>query len=117
MTWLCGRLGSAGRLTGKTGVMDHPRQLQGPAPAKGLAQPLLIRQVQKALRPARQRLQDALEKLGEDDREVILLRHGEQLSNQEVAAVLGLTEPAASMRYLRAVRRLKAALTGDADPP
>src|SRR5437588_5565448 len=56
------------------------------------------------------RLHEALEKLDEDDREVILLRHGEQLSNQEVAAVLGLTEPAASMRYLRAVRRLRAAL-------
>jgi RNA polymerase sigma-70 factor, ECF subfamily len=56
------------------------------------------------------RLQEALEKLDEDDREVILLRHGEQLSNQEVAAMLGLTEPAASMRYLRAVRRLRAAL-------
>ena len=56
------------------------------------------------------RLQSALERLDEDDREVILLRHGEQLSNQEVAAVLGLTEPAASMRYLRAVRRLRAVL-------
>jgi RNA polymerase sigma-70 factor (ECF subfamily) len=56
------------------------------------------------------RMEAALTQLDEDDREVILLRHGEQLSNQEVAAVLGLTEPAASMRYLRAVRRLRAAL-------
>ena len=38
------------------------------------------------------------------------MRHGEQMSNQEVAALLGLTEAAASMRYLRAVRRLRAAL-------
>jgi RNA polymerase sigma-70 factor, ECF subfamily len=35
------------------------------------------------------------------------MRHYEQLSNQEIAQALGLTEPAASMRYLRAVRRLK----------
>ena len=42
------------------------------------------------------------------------MRHYEQLSNQEVAQVLGLTEPAASMRYLRAVRRLRAILGGDA---
>src|SRR5947209_2800716 len=51
--------------------------------------------------------------LDEDDREVIRMRHGEQLSNQDVAAALGLTEAAASMRYLRAVRRLRAALLPD----
>jgi RNA polymerase sigma-70 factor (ECF subfamily) len=41
---------------------------------------------------------------------VILLRHFEQLSNQETAHVLGLSEPAAGMRYLRAIRRLRAML-------
>jgi RNA polymerase sigma-70 factor (ECF subfamily) len=56
------------------------------------------------------RLGTAIADLDEDDREVILLRHREQLSNQEVAAALGLSEAAASMRYLRAVRRLRAAL-------
>jgi RNA polymerase sigma-70 factor (ECF subfamily) len=56
------------------------------------------------------RLELAVAQLDEDDREVVLMRHGEQLSNQEVAALLGLTEAAASMRYLRAVRRLRAAL-------
>jgi RNA polymerase sigma-70 factor (ECF subfamily) len=56
------------------------------------------------------RLDGAITQLAEDDREIILMRHGEQLSNQEVAAALGLTEAAASMRYLRAVRRLRAAL-------
>jgi RNA polymerase sigma-70 factor (ECF subfamily) len=53
------------------------------------------------------RLEDALTQLEEDDREVILMRHHEQLSNQEVAAALDLSEAAASMRYLRAVRRLR----------
>ena len=53
------------------------------------------------------RLDTAIAALDDDDREVILMRHGEQLSNQEVAAALGLTEAAASMRYLRAVRRLR----------
>ena len=56
------------------------------------------------------RLNDAIAALEDDDREVILMRHAEQLSNQEVAVALGLTEAAASMRYLRAVRRLRAAL-------
>ncbi|MCI0464466.1 MAG: sigma-70 family RNA polymerase sigma factor [Gemmataceae bacterium] len=56
------------------------------------------------------RLHTAIASLDDDDREVILMRHFEQLSNQEVAAVLGLTEAAASMRHLRALRRLKTAL-------
>jgi RNA polymerase sigma-70 factor (ECF subfamily) len=56
------------------------------------------------------RFQAALEGLGEQDREVMLMRHGEHLSNQEVAQALGLTEPAAGMRYLRALRRLRAVL-------
>jgi RNA polymerase sigma-70 factor (ECF subfamily) len=60
------------------------------------------------------RLTAAVHELGEDDREVILLRHHEQLSNQEVAQMLGLTEAAASMRYLRALRRLRAVLIPDA---
>jgi RNA polymerase sigma-70 factor (ECF subfamily) len=57
-----------------------------------------------------EQLQTALAALDEDDREIIVMRHVEQLSNQEVAAVLSLTEAAASMRYLRAVRRLRSLL-------
>jgi RNA polymerase sigma-70 factor, ECF subfamily len=60
------------------------------------------------------RLQSALNALDEDDRDVICMRHFEQLSNQEVALALGLTEAAASMRYLRALRRLRAVLVPDA---
>lgn len=52
----------------------------------------------------------ALDQLEEHDREVLLMRHFEQLSNQDVAAALGLTEPAAGMRYLRAMRRLRTLL-------
>jgi RNA polymerase sigma-70 factor, ECF subfamily len=60
------------------------------------------------------RFQAAIEELEENDREVILLRHFEQLSNQETAQALGLSEPAAGMRYLRAIRRLRAMLQ---EPP
>jgi len=56
------------------------------------------------------RFQSALAELDEDDREIILMRHFEQLSNQEVADALGLTEAAAGMRHLRALRRLRAQL-------
>ena len=55
----------------------------------------------------RRRLREAIAQLDEDDREVILMRHYEMLANQEVASSLGLTEAAASMRYLRAVRKLR----------
>jgi RNA polymerase sigma-70 factor (ECF subfamily) len=61
------------------------------------------------------RMQEAVAGLDEDDREIILMRHYEQLSNQEVATALGLTEAAASMRHLRAVRRLRAALLGEGE--
>jgi RNA polymerase sigma-70 factor, ECF subfamily len=49
----------------------------------------------------------ALEELGEDDREILIMRHFEHLSNAESADALGLSEPAAGMRYLRALRRLR----------
>ena len=52
----------------------------------------------------------ALESLREEDREVLLMRHFEQIDNQEVARTLGITEPAASMRHLRALRRLREVL-------
>jgi RNA polymerase sigma-70 factor, ECF subfamily len=61
-------------------------------------------------RELQRRLDTAIAGLNDQDREVILMRHAEQLSNQDVATALGLTEAAAAMRYLRAVRRLREAL-------
>jgi RNA polymerase sigma-70 factor (ECF subfamily) len=61
------------------------------------------------------RLATAIDHLSDDDREIVLMRHHEALSNQEVAAALGLTEAAASMRYLRALRRLRAVLVPEGD--
>ena len=51
--------------------------------------------------------------LSDDDREIILMRHHEQLSNQEVAQPLQLTEAAASMRYLRRCAGCAAVLVPD----
>ena len=56
-------------------------------------------------------VEDAIEQLPDADREVILMRHYEHLSNQEIATALKLNDAAASMRYLRAVRRLREILT------
>jgi len=65
-----------------------------------------------AVRAERQlRLQEALNGMDETDREVLALRHFEELNNSEVAAVLGLTKTAASNRYVRALKRLKEVLS------
>jgi RNA polymerase sigma-70 factor, ECF subfamily len=53
------------------------------------------------------KVEEAIGRLGEADYEIIVMRHYEQLSNREVAEALNLTEPAASMRYLRAIKRLR----------
>jgi RNA polymerase sigma-70 factor (ECF subfamily) len=53
------------------------------------------------------KLQEAINAMDSLDREVIALRHFEELSNGEVAQVLGLSKTAASNRYIRALGRLK----------
>jgi RNA polymerase sigma-70 factor (ECF subfamily) len=45
------------------------------------------------------------------DCEILVLRHYEELTNNEAAQVLGLDKSAASKRYTRALTRLKAILT------
>jgi RNA polymerase sigma-70 factor (ECF subfamily) len=57
------------------------------------------------------RIQEALNSMDHLDREVLALRHFEQLSNAETAQVLGISEQAASNRFVRALKRLKSILT------
>jgi len=54
----------------------------------------------------RGRVQTALARLAEPDRELLVLRHLEQLPARDIAAVLGITEGAVYTRHLRALRRL-----------
>jgi len=63
----------------------------------------------------RLRVQEALNGMDPIDREVLALRSFEELSNAETAQVLGIGEAAASHRFVRALRRLKALLAGAAD--
>ena len=56
---------------------------------------------------AKLRLQEALNGMDPIDREVLALRHFEQLSNAEAARVLQIKETAAGKRYLRALGRLR----------
>jgi len=55
------------------------------------------------------RLQEALDAMDPDDREVLALRQFEGLTNRQAAAILGLGEAAASQRYVRSLQRLKRA--------
>lgn len=56
------------------------------------------------------RFVEAIDRLEDEDREILLMRHFEQLSNSEAAELLGLSQPAAGMRHLRALRRLREVL-------
>ncbi len=60
----------------------------------------------------RGRVRAALAELPERDREVLVLRHLEQLATPEIAAILGITEGAVYTRHLRALERLRG-LLGD----
>jgi RNA polymerase sigma-70 factor (ECF subfamily) len=58
------------------------------------------------------RVQEALNSMDPNDREVLILRHFEELSNTEAAAVLGIKPSAAVNRYVRALKRLKEVFQG-----
>ena len=67
---------------------------------------------QAAIRAERKlRLEQALNQMDPLDREVLALRHFEQLSNAECARVLGLKETTATKRYIRALKKLKEILS------
>jgi RNA polymerase sigma-70 factor, ECF subfamily len=61
------------------------------------------------------KMQEALNAMDPVDREILALRHFEELNNNETAEVLGISKTAASNRYIRALKRLKDALAGIPD--
>ena len=65
-------------------------------------------------RELKRRFEDACRSLEPQDQEIVMMRHFEQLSNSEVATALDLSPQAASMRYLRAMRRLRELLADEA---
>src|SRR6516164_2324426 len=58
------------------------------------------------------RVQEAINSMAPHDREVLILRHFEELSNTEIAQVLGIKPSAAVNRYVRALKRLKDVFQG-----
>lgn len=63
----------------------------------------------------RQRLHELLDQLDAVDREILVLRHFEQLTNAECAQILGLSVKAASNRYVRALERLREQIGDEED--
>lgn len=61
-------------------------------------------------------VRELLEQLDSIDREVLFLRHMEELSNKEVAQVLGIDPFAASKRYLRALARVRSLMPAETMP-
>jgi RNA polymerase sigma-70 factor (ECF subfamily) len=84
--------------------------------AAALADPQLTPAAEATWHELQRRFQSAVEELDEQDREVILMRHFEFMSNSDVAQSLNLTEAAAGMRYLRAMRRLREKLEPNYEP-
>lgn len=95
--------------------MDREQPMSVPAGADQSTMELAVQLCDPALTPAAAatqreiagKVEAVIEQLADQDREIILMRHYEHLSNLEIAQVLNLNPPAASMRYLRAVRRLR----------
>jgi RNA polymerase sigma-70 factor (ECF subfamily) len=71
----------------------------GPSPSQAVAAAEVAEQ-----------LRLALGQLDDDERDLILWRHFERLSNREVAQMLSITEAAAAKRYIRALERLRGLL-------
>lgn len=61
-------------------------------------------------------LRASIDQMDPIDREVLVLRHFEELTNQEVAELLGLHRKAASIRYFRALKRLRTILEETSGP-
>lgn len=63
----------------------------------------------------RQRVQSVLAQLEPRDREVLVLRHVEQMTAREMAAVMGVSAGAARVRHLRALQRFQHLLRQEMD--
>ncbi len=98
--------------------LDREQSLASPQygdqSSMNLAQMLVDHELTPAAENIRRELEQrfivAVDQLEEDDRDIILMRHFEQLGNSEAAVALGLSPAAAGMRHLRALRKLRAIL-------
>jgi RNA polymerase sigma-70 factor (ECF subfamily) len=96
-----------GRRAGATTSFSLMHQLAGQSTSPSM---LAIRQERHLM------LRATIRGMPRLDREVLTMRHYEQLSNSEVAQILGITTTAASNRYVRALKRLRSSLESHATP-
>jgi RNA polymerase sigma-70 factor (ECF subfamily) len=103
----------------KRNVSREVSLYRGPMPeasSASLAAQLLGRLTSPSLAAIRAetqiKVQEVLNAMDAIDREVLVLRHFEHLSNAETGELLGLTPATASKRYITALKRLKAILAG-----
>ena len=108
------RLADAHRQHVRAGRRSVKREEPPPLPGESiveLADRILAREsgVSTGLRRSERRalLRAALDRLSERDREVLVLRHLEQLSTRDTGVVLGISEGAVKVRLLRALQRLR----------
>lgn len=98
---------------------DRERSIQA-RPADGTSQTMTFHLLGRLTSPSQAAVRaemsalvaQALDDMNEIDREVLALRHFEELTNKETAEVLGIEVKAASIRYVRALARLKDVLRG-----
>lgn len=94
-------------------------RLPGDQSTRDLARQLCDRELTPSAaatwRELKRRFEDACRTLEPQDQEIVLMRHFEQLTNSEAALALGLSPQAASMRYLRGIRRLRELLADEAN--
>jgi RNA polymerase sigma factor (sigma-70 family) len=86
-------------------LLEYDRRFECGAHDEGFLKSPLVRTAEQVLR-----VQEALESLDPVDRDVLVLRHVEQLGRSETAQVLGITQQDGAKRYFRAVKALKNAL-------
>ncbi|MEM7260585.1 MAG: sigma-70 family RNA polymerase sigma factor [Planctomycetota bacterium] len=100
-------LGAKLRDAGKERSLDHGWAQHSESMAVELAGNFTSPSHEAIREELQSQLHTALEQLAPLDREVLRLRHFEELTNDEVAELLGITKSGASNRYIRALRRLK----------
>lgn len=93
----------------------HENEAAGDRSAAFLIQYLVASQTspsgQLQQQERRRQIGAALQDLAADDRDILVLRHLEQLSIGETAAVLGISEAAAKSRHFRAIQRFRLIFT------
>jgi RNA polymerase sigma-70 factor (ECF subfamily) len=81
-------------------LLARPLLAGGPSPSQQLA-----------ARELAERVAQAVAELGEDDREILLMRHAEELSYDAIACLLEIEAATARKRYGRALFRLQQVLS------